>query len=93
MSIIVYGPQGSGKSRHAEALRKHFKLSRVIEADENLQDLDKRLHTKGGPAAIKRLNALILTSDMQLAGAEQIRRRILSIDEAKRQAGIPTQEA
>jgi hypothetical protein len=28
-SVPVYGPQGSGKTRHAEALRKHFDLQHV----------------------------------------------------------------
>lgn len=30
-SVIVYGPQGSGKTLHAEELRKGFKLDRVDE--------------------------------------------------------------
>lgn len=30
-SIIVYGPQGCGKSLHAERLRKHYGLKHVIE--------------------------------------------------------------
>lgn len=33
-SVIVYGPPGSGKTRHAEALRKHFELNTVLDADE-----------------------------------------------------------
>lgn len=33
-SVIVYGPQGCGKTRNAEALRIHFGLSTVCEADE-----------------------------------------------------------
>lgn len=32
-SVIVYGPQGSGKTLHAEALRKHFNLDKVCECD------------------------------------------------------------
>ncbi len=31
MSIIVYGPQGCGKTRHAEELRAHFGLTRVVD--------------------------------------------------------------
>ncbi|HZR35692.1 MAG TPA: hypothetical protein VFA75_09980 [Nevskia sp.] len=30
-TVIIHGPQGCGKTRNAEALRRHFKLERVIE--------------------------------------------------------------
>ncbi|WP_137860773.1 hypothetical protein [Variovorax sp. 3P27G3] len=30
-SVIVHGPQGCGKSQHAEELRKGFKLDRVVD--------------------------------------------------------------
>lgn len=30
-SIIVYGPQGCGKTRYAERMRKHFGLSSVVD--------------------------------------------------------------
>lgn len=30
-SVLVFGPQGSGKTTHAEALRKHFDLAAVLE--------------------------------------------------------------
>jgi MoxR-like ATPase len=33
-SVLVYGPQGSGKTRHAEALRKAFGLVRVCGLEE-----------------------------------------------------------
>ncbi len=33
-SVIVYGPQGCGKSKHAQAMLKHFKLRYVVEADD-----------------------------------------------------------
>lgn len=36
MSIIVHGPQGCGKSRNAEALRRHFKMNRVVDDAENV---------------------------------------------------------
>lgn len=29
--VIVYGPQGIGKTTHGEALRRHYKCSRVVE--------------------------------------------------------------
>ena len=33
-SIVIHGPQGCGKTRNAEALRVHYGLDRIIEADE-----------------------------------------------------------
>ena len=30
-SVVVYGPQASGKTRNAEALRKHFLLDVVMD--------------------------------------------------------------
>jgi len=33
-SIVIHGPQGSGKTRHGEALRKHFGLAKVVEAED-----------------------------------------------------------
>jgi hypothetical protein len=32
-TVIVHGPQGCGKTRNAEALRKRFGCKRVIELD------------------------------------------------------------
>lgn len=31
MSVIVYGPQGCGKTQAAEVLRRHFRLRQVID--------------------------------------------------------------
>lgn len=31
ITVIVYGPQGSGKTTNAEPLRKHFGCSRVVD--------------------------------------------------------------
>ena len=33
-AVWVYGPQGCGKTRHAQALAEYFGLSRIVEADE-----------------------------------------------------------
>lgn len=33
-SVIVYGPQGCGKTRHAKGIAAHFGLTKVVEADE-----------------------------------------------------------
>lgn len=31
MSIIIYGPQGCGKTSHAERFRRHFKMDEVCD--------------------------------------------------------------
>ena len=67
-SVVVYGPQGSGKTLHAEALRKHFQLQTVIEADAPHQ-------VRKTPAT----GALVLT-----IFAPEDTRRALHIDEALR---------
>ena len=77
-SIIVYGPQGSGKSRHAEALRKHFALATVFDGEE--------VH---GVQELPATGALIL-----MTHAPERTRRALHIDEALRRlnhepAGYP----
>ncbi len=33
-TIVIHGQQGCGKTRNAEALRVHYGLDRIIEADE-----------------------------------------------------------
>lgn len=35
-SIIILGPAGCGKTTHAEALRKHYGLKRIIDTGANL---------------------------------------------------------
>lgn len=32
-SIVIYGPQGTGKTLNAERIAKHFNLGRIIELD------------------------------------------------------------
>lgn len=77
-SVIVYGPQGSGKSRHAEDLRKHFALDTVFDGEE--------VH---GVQELPATGALIL-----MTHAPERTRRALHIDEALRRlqhepAGYP----
>jgi len=36
-SVIVHAPQGSGKTLHAEKLRKHFRLDRIEDEFELLR--------------------------------------------------------
>ncbi len=65
-SVIVYGPQGSGKTRHAEALRKHFALDTVFDGEE--------VH---GVQELPATGALIL-----MTNAPEGTRRALHINEA-----------
>ena len=37
MSIIVYGPQGCGKTRNAAVLLKAFKLTKAVDADDTTE--------------------------------------------------------
>ena len=67
-SVVVYGPQGTGKTLHAEALRKHFQLDTVVEADAPHQV--RQMPTTG---------ALVVTID-----APEGTRHALHIDEALR---------
>lgn len=77
-SIIVYGPQGSGKTRYAEALRKHFALATVLDCED--------IH---GVQELPATGALILVTHVP-----ERTRRALHIDEALRRlqyepAGYP----
>lgn len=36
-SVIVHGPHGCGKTRNAEALRKHFRLGNVVDGLEEVR--------------------------------------------------------
>lgn len=35
MSVIIYGPQGCGKTRNAEALMKRFGLHHLIDGEDD----------------------------------------------------------
>lgn len=78
-SIIICGPRGCGKTRHAEALRRHFGLSCVVEMDE--------APTRG--LAYK--GALILTNDDAAAMAMGDARglQVYPFRRAAELAGIP----
>lgn len=59
-SIVIYGPRGCGKTKHAEQLRVHFELETTVD------DWD-------GVSAYPREGALVLTSnpDAQVRGTDQ----------------------
>lgn len=46
MSIIIYGPQGCGKTLHAERLRKHFKMDEVCDDEMDPYPLTVRQQTE-----------------------------------------------
>ena len=55
--VIIYGPQGTGKGLHAEALKKHFGCQRIVEWDnpkrsEMLRDGDLALTNLEPPFAV-----------------------------------------
>ncbi len=76
-SIIICGPQGSGKSLNGERLRKHYGLKRVVEAEDLLVG-----HVRPFPMH----DALILATDWD---ARQLPNNLtrVSIEQAIRQAG------
>lgn len=67
MSVVVYGPQGCGKTRNAKSIMKALGLSKVVEADE--------LHGRPYP----RYRTLLLTNQRPAAS---YRYAIMSFDEA-----------
>ena len=82
MSVIVYGPQGCGKTKNAERLRKHFKM------DETCDDeMDPYPLTKEQVIEFKNGSTLFLTSiDPKTKGyashGEDDNRRVLSFERA-----------
>jgi hypothetical protein len=36
-SVIVHGPQGCGKTRNAELLKKHFRLTHIVDGLEDVR--------------------------------------------------------
>jgi MoxR-like ATPase len=77
-SVVVFGPQGCGKTLHAEALRRHFGLVEVWDAGE---DYGKPVEPRG---------VLVLCTDpafLPLTARRTLRR--VSFHQAAAEAGIP----
>jgi hypothetical protein len=55
-SIIVYGPQGCGKTRHAKVLARHFDLPKVLDTGVDGVTLARLPHTAFS-------NTLVLTCE------------------------------
>jgi hypothetical protein len=79
-SIIVSGPQASGKTLHAEEIKKHFGLDTVVEMD-NLDLSSAKLAESG---------VLYLTNiePHALVNVNKIKVPVLTIAQAKAKAGI-----
>lgn len=65
--VIIYGPQGSGKTKHAEALKQHFGCTRIVEWDERpqgqaLRDGDLALTNLEPPFAVPGAKAYHIVS-------------------------------
>lgn len=79
MSVIVYGPQGCGKTRNAETLRVLFKCDKVVDDGRDPYPKSTKQDTK-----FKAGNDLFLTCEeppTRCLGAE---RRIMSFENAMR---------
>lgn len=76
-AVIVYGPQGTGKTLHAEKLMKHYGKTHVIEADG---PTSRRLQVgRAFP-----MSALVITNDDKYARfrAEKYNEKAVFITEA-----------
>lgn len=89
LSVVIYGPQGSGKTRHGEALRLHFHMDRVVEFEAGAI-----LPCAPYRGKDIRSGAVILCLDSDLYAVLDLFPRnrqqpiIMSIDQAKRLGGI-----
>lgn len=84
MITVIYGPQGSGKTRHREALATHFGCTRILDCEIQLEFRRRK--------AVAELQAgdLVLTNDeAQAQRLGEIGARVIHISDALAQAGIP----
>jgi len=80
-SVIVYGPQGSGKDLHAPALMAHFGVGQVVQ----LSDVPRAKMMPGPRLEVTGVLYLTNLSREELVEAgviDQAARRVFSIDEA-----------
>lgn len=73
-TVFIYGPQGCGKTRHADDLARFFRVDRVIDGF----DWDQ---------PVPLLNCLVLTHDTPPVELD-FARRVLSFDQAMTLAGL-----
>lgn len=82
MSIIVYGPQGCGKTKHAEALRVHFNCAQIIDEAEWPKTSRDWTKFKSGS------DLLLVTDDEKPTVGTELDRRVYSFEEAAADAGL-----
>lgn len=71
--VIVYAPQGAGKTRHSEALRKHYGCNRVVDDSAPGQPLragDLALTNEVGAVRFVSKRIAVVTLDDALADME-----------------------
>jgi len=89
MSIIIYGPVGVGKTYNAEALKKHFKMRYVRDANDYPPAIDPYPKTLGQMEEFKAGFELFLTDTFPPENYPfRATRRILSYAEACKLANI-----
>lgn len=86
-SVIVHGPQGCGKSTHAEKLRQAFGCAKTC--DDADPSVYRRLMQE--PSKFKAASTLYLTHAPPPDGCDG--RRVLAFDEAMRLAKLPAKAA
>jgi cytidylate kinase len=82
-AVIIYGPQGTGKTKHAPALAKHYGKRAVIDG----MDLHAGMRDAKAPFPDY---ALVVTNDDDLAKyhAEKHGAQVVQISDALKAAGI-----
>lgn len=78
MCIVICGPQGGGKTRHAEALRAHFGCQTVADLDESMP--------------MRMVGGMLLLTNMTVPEVIErlpvLPRRVMTFDVAMREAGL-----
>ncbi len=81
MSIIIYGPQGCGKTRHAEILRKHYNMAEVVDDGSDPYPMSPKQQ-----AEFKNGKVLFLTDvNAEIRGYSTHNRRVISYQEAMKE--------
>lgn len=80
-SVIVHAPQGSRKSLHAEEMRKHFRLDRVVEEFEALRA--NEIHATG-ELYLASMNPL---QTCRAANVKALGIRVIALKDALQQCG------
>lgn len=78
LSIVVYGPQGCGKTRAAQALAKHFGLDTIVDDADSVPSPHQFKSTPGH---------LYLTHQPPV-WADEFDRRVIPFDKAVQLAGL-----